>query len=112
MRQSVITFLLVAAGLLIAGCSSAQKPESGDTSARGAKAKTVPPDIVVRIASLNLGRYGKRIEENDIALFASTVRRDSIDILCAQGLTRYPDVPTRIDFVDRFAVLAGMWQSF
>lgn len=66
----------------------------------------------VRLACLDLAKYGKRIEKKDVERFAAAVKQEQIEILAVQGITRYPNVKTRIDFVSEFASRSDMRHVF
>jgi hypothetical protein len=111
------TFLLLAGLFLLAfallfGCGTAQSPVK--TPERPAPPKKTPPAaaITVQLAALDLAHHSGRIERADIEKFAAVIRREKIDILAIQGITRYPGVATRVDFVETFGAVAEMRQAF
>lgn len=81
-------------------------------SAPPAAEKPRLPDITVQMASLDLSGLRKRVELPDIDTLSQILDRMKIDILSVQGVTRYPDVSTRVDFVDEIAVRSHMRQVF
>jgi hypothetical protein len=103
------TFFLLSVGLLsLVACSvppNATKMES-----------TTPPQpklaTSVKIACIDLAKYGKRIEKKDIERFAAVLKREQVEILAVQGITRYPNVKTRIDFVSELAAQTDMRHAF
>jgi len=52
---------------------------------------------------LNLATLNKRIEKRDIKKIADILKREQIEILSVQAITRYPGVTTRVDFVEELA---------
>jgi endonuclease/exonuclease/phosphatase family metal-dependent hydrolase len=74
--------------------------------------KPPAPEIQLTIASINLSKLGKRIELDDIRQFALELRKDSIDVLSVEGVSRYPGVETRIDVVDELSRAAEMRNAF
>jgi endonuclease/exonuclease/phosphatase family metal-dependent hydrolase len=66
----------------------------------------------VLIASINLAKHQGRIEKDEIKKLASVLQRDSIDILAVEGITRYPDLHDRIDFMNALTSASGMRSSF
>lgn len=70
------------------------------------------PDLTLTVGSLNVSSYKKRIERNDLVRFAGVLKKEGIDVLGVQGITRYPGVATRTDFVDVLASLTGMRSAF
>jgi len=98
----IITALLPAAGLgiILAGCSPAAKTGKTEREPQQAAAAEPPkPEIVLKIGSLNLQSYQKKIEPDDIRSLAETVRRENIDVVAVQSVTRYPGLNSRMDFV-------------
>ncbi len=64
--------------------------------------------LSVKVACVDLSGYGKRIEKKDIERFSAALKREQIDILAVQGITRYPNVKTRVDFVSELAAQMAM----
>jgi endonuclease/exonuclease/phosphatase family metal-dependent hydrolase len=64
------------------------------------------------VACLDLSGYGKRIEKKDIDRFSAALKREQIEILAVQGITRYPNVKTRVDFVIELAAQMDMRHAF
>jgi endonuclease/exonuclease/phosphatase family metal-dependent hydrolase len=64
------------------------------------------------VASVDLSGYGKRIEKKDIERFTAALKREQIEILAVQGITRYPNVKTRVDFVSELAAQMDMRHAF
>ena len=101
----IITFLLV-------GCPS-PKPIVREVPPQPAPAKKAPtPEINIKVGSLNLAKYSKKIETADIQKFADQLKRDTIDILLLQGITRYPEIKTRTDIVDELARASDLRKVF
>jgi endonuclease/exonuclease/phosphatase family metal-dependent hydrolase len=70
------------------------------------------PDITLRIASMNLGGLKIRIEKKHIVELARILKREQIEILTVQEISRYPGVSTRVDFVDELSVLTDWRNAF
>ncbi|MBI1805577.1 MAG: hypothetical protein HYR76_00835 [Ignavibacteria bacterium] len=109
--QTSITVILFLS-LLLAGCPSPQQMQREEKPASAPVKKLVTPEIIIRVGSLNLTKYSKRIETNDIATFVQKLKRDSVDILTVQGITRYPGLTTRVDIVDELAARAETHKAF
>ncbi|MBI5477082.1 MAG: hypothetical protein HY964_10155 [Ignavibacteriales bacterium] len=110
MKIKIILFILLA--LTFVGCPP-QKPVLKEVPLPPQPVrKEVVPDINLRIASIDISKYGKKIEKSEIQKFASQLKHDSIDILTMQGITRYPELKTRIDIVDQLAIDAEMRKAF
>jgi hypothetical protein len=102
-------FLFSLIVLFLASCSA--PPQTTKESSGGAPAQ---PKLAttVRIASLDLFNLKRRIEKNDIERFAEVIKKEQIEVLAMQGISRYPNVQTRIDFVEEFPVRADMRRVF
>jgi hypothetical protein len=102
--------LLVPLALMLIGCPATQETHREEPPAL--PSTRAIPEITVRVGSLDLSRTPRRIETADVLNLASTLKRDSIDILAVQGIIRYPGVTTRVDFVDELAFQSGMRYQF
>ena len=74
--------------------------------------KPASPEIELNVASINLSKLAKRIEAEDIRQFAQDLRKENIDILAVEGVSRYPGVETRTDVVDELSRQAGLRNTF
>lgn len=94
--------------LLLPGCSPPPTVTKSDVP--------VPPQpklaLSVKVACVDLSAYGKRIEKKDIERFSEALKREQIEILAVQGITRYPNVKTRVDFVNELAAQMDMRHVF
>ncbi len=81
--------------LLLWSCATPPKIEKETAS---------KPEIVLQVASLNLGDLNKRIERKHIIEFAKVLKREQVEVLAIQEVSRYPGVSTRVDFVNELAV--------
>jgi hypothetical protein len=84
--------LLFLSMVLFWGCPSTP-PKAEKEAAR-------KPELTIRIATINLGQFTKRIERKHITELARALKREQVEVLAVQGITRYPGVSTRIDFVN------------
>ena len=100
--------------IALAGCSSPRETTGPAPAVPPPAAAPRPgaPDIILTVASLDLGRHGKRIESEDLERFAAILRRDTVDILLVEGVIRYPGVSTRVDIPDQLSYLTGMRNVF
>ncbi|HLF20828.1 MAG TPA: hypothetical protein VI704_08555 [Bacteroidota bacterium] len=92
---SLLTFFLLT-------CSSQPQKHAGSEK----------PEITIQVGSLNLANYNKRIERNEVRKLASLLKKEQVEIFAVQGITRYPGVDTRVDFVDELAKLADINSAF
>ena len=104
-RSTIVT--LVVGILSLSGCSAPQKASTPDPA---------PPRLVlatsIKMACMDLAGYGKRIEKKDIEKLAGILKQEQVEILTVQGITRYPNVKTRVDFVGELAAQADMRHAF
>lgn len=91
--------------LVLAGCS-APTTEKMNTAA------PKPPDLTLEVASMNLSGFNKRFEKKDIDKFTKRLKKEQIDILSVQGVTRYPGVESRVDFVNELVARSEMRYTF
>ncbi|HTP79757.1 MAG TPA: hypothetical protein VMM57_05075 [Bacteroidota bacterium] len=98
-------FSLILVGFIffLSSCSS-PPPEK--------KEEVLRPAITFQVASLNIGGVNRRIEKKDISALARILKREQIEILAVQGITRYPGLETRVDFVSELSSQAEMRNAF
>jgi len=111
MNKSPLYFTLALLALFLLGCPSAKETKK-EEAPPPAPAKPVAPDIVIQVGSLDLAKLSKRIETSDIEQLTTVLKRDKVDILTIQGITRYPGLKVRLDVVDELARQSGMRQAF
>ena len=95
--------------LLLASCSG---PSQTTRESSGAAPLQPKLATTVRIATLDLFSLKRRLEKKDIERFAEVIKKEQIEVLAVQGISRYPNVKTRIDFVDEFPARADMRRAF
>lgn len=93
--------------IVLAGCSAPTQK----TDMNGANAPR-QPDLTLQVASLNMNGLSKRLEKRDIERFSKLLKKEQIVVLAVQGITRYPGVETRVDFVTELAAQTEMRQTF
>jgi endonuclease/exonuclease/phosphatase family metal-dependent hydrolase len=81
--------LIVAVAFLLYGCPVPPGAE-----------KESKPEITLKIASINLGNFKKRMEKKYITGLVKRLKNEKIEVLAVQEVTRYPGVATRTDFID------------
>lgn len=101
--HSPLLFVAVSAGLVLGGCSSS----SIKTDGTGASQK---PEIILTVASLNLTNLNKRVERADIAGLWQVLKKEKVEILAVQNLSRYPGVASRVDIVTELSSQAD-WRN-
>jgi endonuclease/exonuclease/phosphatase family metal-dependent hydrolase len=87
------------AAAILAGCST--PPPKIEPAAAPNK-----PEMTIQIASINLANLNKRIERTNIHNLARILKNEQVDIFAVQGISRYPGVSTRVDFVNELTSTA------
>ena len=104
--------ILIILAMMFAGCPPAKETTKVEPKPKPVEKKPADAAFEMSVASINLARYSKRIEQEDIRQFADLLRKEKIDILTVGGLSRYPGVESRIDFVDELSRDASMYNVF
>jgi endonuclease/exonuclease/phosphatase family metal-dependent hydrolase len=89
--MSVLAF----ATLCLCSCTTIPKVEKETASKK--------PETSIQLASINLGSLNKRIGRNDVIELAKILKSEQIEILTVQGISRYPGVASRVDFVNELS---------
>jgi hypothetical protein len=79
---------------------------------KGEKEIARKPEIVFLIASLNLSNFNKRVEQKHILDLAKVLKREQVEVLAVQGISRYPGVATRLDFVSELSAQTDWRNAF
>ena len=103
-RFCIIVFI---GSLFLSGCSAPPAVTKSDAPPPQPK-----PAQSIKVACVDLSGYGKRIEKKDIERFSAALKKEQIEILAVQGITRYPNVKTRVDFVTELAAQMDMRHAF
>jgi len=98
--------------LILIGCPSPKPITKEEPPPPPPVKKEIVPDIVIKFATIDISKHVKKIEMNDIQIFARQLKNDSIDILTMQGITRYPELKNRVDIVDELSKETEMRKSF
>ena len=87
---------------------------SGPPQASKTDSELVQPTLAtsIKIACIDLTKYSKRIEKKDVERFAAVLKREQVEVLAVQGITRYPNLKTRVDFVNELAAQSEMRHAF
>jgi len=109
MKRLIPCFVIA---LVLTGCPAPESIQKEIPPPPTTGKKPLAPDIVVKVASLNISKYSKKIERDDILKLSSQIKQDSIDILTIEGITRYPEIKTRVDIVEELASAAEMRKIF
>lgn len=70
------------------------------------------PDLAIQVAALSMSGVSRRLEKDDIANLIKILKREKVEVLVVNGLTRYPGVRTRVDLVEDLAAAGEMRQAF
>ena len=87
--------IFVLAILYLCGCTTQPKVEK--------EAIPKKPEITIQVASINLAHLNKRMGRNNIIEFAKILKNEQVEVLAVQGISRYPGIATRIDFVNELS---------
>jgi hypothetical protein len=90
--------------LILAGCAA--------PTTKKAEAPPKKPDVIMQVASLNLADFNKRFEKGEIGKFSKLLKKKQIDVLSVQGITRYPELRSRVDFVKELVAKTDMRSTF
>lgn len=103
-RRKIYSPTGLAVLLILAGCAA---PTTKKTEAPPLK-----PDVVLQVASLNLSGFNKRLERSEMGKFSKLLKQEQIDVLSVQGITRYPALESRVDFVKELVAKTDMRYTF
>jgi len=90
--------------LVFLGCPSVSQKDEKEIARK--------PEIILHIASLNLGNFNKRIEQKYIVELSKVIKREQVEVLAVQVISRYPGVATRVDFVDELSAQTDWRNAF
>jgi len=88
-------FLFTLMALFLYSCATSPKVEKSITSRN--------PRIILQVACLDLTNLSKRIEQKHIIELVKTLKREQVEVFAVQGISRYPGVATRLDFVNELS---------
>jgi hypothetical protein len=108
--QYRIVALLISGLLFLLSCAAPPKAAKDETAVVAPRLPKLA--LTLKVASIDLFGLGRRIEKKDIEKFSTVLKKEQVEILAVQGITRYPNVKTRVDFVSELAALADMRQAF
>ena len=92
---SLQAFVVTLAIIFLYSCATPPKAEK--------EAQLKKPEIAIQVASINLANLKKRIEQKNIIELVKILKSEQVDILAVQGISRYPGVAARIDFVNEIS---------
>jgi endonuclease/exonuclease/phosphatase family metal-dependent hydrolase len=93
--RNIRVFLLTVVILYLCSCTTPPKAEKGATPKK--------PEITIQIASINLANLNKRIGRNNIIELVKILKNEQVDIFAVQGISRYPGIAARVDFVNELS---------
>ncbi|MGB2868416.1 MAG: hypothetical protein WBD36_08195 [Bacteroidota bacterium] len=103
-KAALFTVLALVSVSIFETCSTPPQTQKEEVVAK--------PELTFNIGSVNLSNFGKRMEKKDVVAFAKTLKKEQVEVLAVQGITRYPSVPTRVDFVSELSTQADMRSAF
>ncbi len=99
--------------LIALQCSSTKETTRTETvPAHPLPRKPPVPDFTVTIATFDLSLLARKLEQKDINQLTKIIQKNRIDILTVYGISRYPELKTRLDFVDEASASTGMRPAF
>jgi hypothetical protein len=101
---SVRASILALAMLYLCSCTTPPKAEK--------EAVPKQPEITIQVASINLANLNKRIERNNIIELAKILKSEQVEVLAVQGISRYPGIAARVDFVNELSVKTDWYNVF
>jgi hypothetical protein len=101
---SLQAFVLTLAILFLCSCTTPPKAEK--------EALPKKPEITIQVASINLANLKKRIERKNIIELAKILQSEQVDILAVQGISRYPGIASRVDFVNELSAKTEWRNAF
>ncbi len=105
MNRALLLQTVMFAMLVLAGCSAPTTQKASTTTPK-------LPDLTLEVASMNLSGFNKRFEKKEIEKFTRLLKKEQIDILSVQGITRYPGIESRVDFVNELVAKSEMRYTF
>jgi len=108
----ILSSTLIVLTLVFVSCSSTKEIKKEEAPPPAPVKKPLVPEIIIQVASLDLSKHSGRIGKDDVQKLSDIIRKFKIDILALQGITRYPELKTRIDAVDELANQTGMRHAF
>jgi len=97
-------FVLVMALIFLTSCTTPPKAEH--------EAAPKKPEMTIQIASINLANINRRIDRSNIGELAKILKKEQIEVLAVQGISRYPGVTTRVDFVNELSAKTDWRNAF
>ena len=81
MKNDITQLILIPLTLCFFGCSTQKSIQKTEPAPPIIEAKSIAPEISIRFASIDMSKYEKRFEIQDVQAFAAQLKNDSIDIL-------------------------------
>ena len=103
--------LVIIVSFVIFGCKPPEEVKKTE-KVEPFPAKEPTPAIIFNVATLNLSKSGTKYEKQSILRLAEIIKQEDIQIISLQGITRYPEISTRIDFIDELRQQTDMYQKF
>ena len=101
-RYSILAATALVCGILASGCSTG--------SATKEETSTPILEMTIRVASLDVSRLNRRMTRTDVSDLWAIMKKEKVEILMVQNLTRYPGLATRVDLLNEYASLSG-WRT-
>lgn len=110
--RTLTVFLILSSVFIIDGCKSAKEVVEKKVEPIPPLPKTLEPAITINIASLDLSNYPTKIAKQAVKNLATALKATDLQIVAIQSVTRYPELPNRVDFVSEFQKATEMYYKF
>jgi len=96
--------ILALAILCLCSCTTPPKTEKESAPKKS--------ETTFQMASINLANLSKRIERINIIELKKILKSEQVEILAVQGISRFPGIPARIDFVNELSAKTDWYCVF
>jgi hypothetical protein len=114
MQKNLLLVGLFISAIFLFDCSSTKEIGKNEppVSTHPPVKKAPSPDMTITVANIDLATVPRKIEKKDIEQLAKILREHKVDIFTVQGISRYPEIKTRLDVVDEITSSADMRSAF
>lgn len=98
--------------LTLAGCKPSEEPTKPEKIDPITMPKEPIPAITINLATINLSKFNTLYHKNDLIKLGKIIKREDIQILTMQSVTRYPELPKRLDIIGEIKNLTDMNAKF
>jgi hypothetical protein len=98
--------------LTLAGCKPSEEPAKPEKIDPIIMPKEPIPAIIINLATINLSKLNTLYHKNDLIKLGEIIKLEDIQILTVQSVTRYPELPKRLDIIEEIKNLTDMNAKF